>query len=141
MKRLLAFAFLCLILPPGLRAQTPDKPQPPVIGTIAQPEKLKILLKAEEAKNYIGETVTVCDIVVDARFLESSATQPTLLNLGAAFPNQHLTIFIAKEVRTSLANKPEEFYQGKKVCVTGKVTEYRGKPQIVLVKKEDMKTE
>jgi DNA/RNA endonuclease YhcR with UshA esterase domain len=141
MKRLLAFAFLCLILTPGLRAQTPDKPLPPVIGTIAQPEKLKILLKAEEAKNHLGETVTVCGVVRDARFLESSATQPTLLNLGAAFPNQHLTIFISKEVRASLANQPEEFYQGKKVCVTGKVTEYRGKPQIVLVKKEDLKTE
>ncbi len=139
MKQLFAFAFLFLILTPGLRAQTPDKPLPPVIGTIAKPEKLKILLKAEEAKNHIGETITVCDVVLDARFLESSASGPTLLNLGAAFPNQHLTIFISKEVRAGFETKPEEFYKGKKVCVTGKVTEYRGKPQIVLVKKEDLK--
>jgi hypothetical protein len=53
--------------------------------------------------------------VLDGRFLESSATEPTLLNLGATFPNQHLTIFISKEVRASFENKPEEYYKGKKV--------------------------
>jgi hypothetical protein len=111
MKYLFTFASLFFILAPGLRAQTQDKPLPPVIGTIAKPEKLNLQLKAAEAKNHLGETVTICDVVMDARFLESSASQPTLLNLGAAFPNQHLTIFISKEVRASFENKPEEYYK------------------------------
>jgi hypothetical protein len=141
MKQLLTLAFLIFLLPFSLLAQTPDKPLPPVIGAIAKPGELKTQIKSEEAKNYRGQTVTVCDEVMDARYLESSASQPTWLHMGAIYPNQHLTIFISKEVRATLGIKPKDYYKGKKICVSGRITAYKGKPQIVLLKKEDIQAE
>lgn len=48
----------------------------------------------EEAGKHIGETVTICSRVYGARYLESSATKPTLLNLGGSYPKNLLTVLI-----------------------------------------------
>ncbi len=36
------------------------------------------------------------------------------------------------DARKQFSNKPEEYYIGKTVCVTGKIELYRDKPQIVI---------
>jgi opacity protein-like surface antigen len=87
-------------------------------------------ITAEEAINNIGETVTICDKISDARFLESSPGKFTLLNIGGRFPNQKLTIVISEVNRNNFPLRPEIFYLNKSVCVSGKVTLYRQKPQI-----------
>ena len=56
----------------------------------------------------------------------------TLLNLGGNYPNQLLTIMIPGKDRDKFKEKPEEVYKGKAVCVTGKIVDYKGKPEIVV---------
>ena len=34
--------------------------------------------------------------------------------------------------QSEFKNAPEEYYKGNNVCVTGKITIYKGKPEIVL---------
>ena len=36
--------------------------------------------------------------------------------------------------RNEFKNKPEEYYVGKSICVTGKVELFKDKPQIVITK-------
>jgi len=62
----------------------------------------------------------------------------TLLNVGAAFPNQVFTIVIDNELRAKFETAPETFFLDKDVCVTGKVSLYRDAPQIVIYKKEQI---
>ncbi len=92
----------------------------------------------EEVKNKVGKTVTVLGKVVDARYLSSSAKQPTLLNIDKAFPNQIFTVVIYGENRKAFGYKPEEVLLGKNIFVTGKVTMYNGKPQVEIAKPEQI---
>ena len=89
-------------------------------------------IPAAEAAKHIGEKLTVCDKVFGGRFFENSNDQPTLLNMGDAYPNNPFTFVIYGADRKKFNYKPEEFLVNKQVCVTGEIKNYRDKPQIVV---------
>lgn len=88
-------------------------------------------LSASEAKDHIGEQATVCGKVASARYSATTRGKPTFLNLDKLYPNQIFTALIWGENRGKFGT-PEETYRDKQVCVTGKITEYRGAPEIVV---------
>ncbi len=92
----------------------------------------------QEAAANMGKTVTVCGKIFGGKYFEYSKNKLTLLNMGAAYPDAPLTIVIDGDSRKNFAKAPEEFYKDKEVCITGKVTEYKGKPQIVITKEEEI---
>jgi DNA/RNA endonuclease YhcR with UshA esterase domain len=89
-------------------------------------------IAASEAKDHYGEMATVCGEVVSARFSATSNGEPTFLNFDKAYPNQIFTVVIWGDNRSKFG-KPEDEFQGKRICVTGKITAYAGLPEIVLV--------
>ena len=56
-------------------------------------------IKLEEVMDHVGDSVTLTVPVVTGRFLNSAAGGPTLLNVGAPYPNQLLTLVVWKEDR------------------------------------------
>jgi hypothetical protein len=44
-------------------------------------------LRPEDAPSHIGETATVCGVVASAKFEAHARSQPTLLDLGKAYPH------------------------------------------------------
>jgi micrococcal nuclease len=92
---------------------------------------------AKTAATKPGETLTVCDKIFGGKYFETSS-KITLLNMGAAYPKSPLTIVIKAEDRVNFKVAPEEFYNNKKVCVTGTITVYNNKPQIVISKPSDI---
>ena len=82
-----------------------------------------------QAKNHVGETAMVCGKVVSARYASRSRGRPTFLNLDKPYPNQSFTVVIWGTNRAAFG-KPEKDYDGKDICVTGKIDTYRGVPQI-----------
>ena len=89
-------------------------------------------IKPEEAKNHIGDSLTVCGSVDGGKYLENANRQPTLLDMGGSYPNQALTLLIWGDNRSRFSYKPEEALRGKEVCVTGKIILYKDKPEIIL---------
>ena len=89
-------------------------------------------ITAAETGNHIGETITVCDKVFGTKYLESSSSAPTFLNMGAAYPNSPFTVVIFGSNRPNFKEKPELYYDNKKVCVTGTIKEYKGKPEMII---------
>lgn len=87
-------------------------------------------LLSYQAKNHFGEKATVCGLVVSARYLESKSRSPTFLDLDHPYPQQPFTIVIWGTDRMRFG-RPEESYASKRVCVTGTITDFRGKPEIV----------
>src|SRR5690349_24038353 len=87
-------------------------------------------LTAAEAKDHVGETATVCGNVVSTRYAASTKGQPTFLNLDKPYPNQILTVVIWGNNRSKFG-RPEVEYDEKRICVTGKITEYRGVPEVI----------
>jgi DNA/RNA endonuclease YhcR with UshA esterase domain len=99
-------------------------------GVSAQSQQAK-KLSASEAKDHIGEQATVCGKVASTRYAASTRGKPTFLNLDKPYPSQIFTALIWGENREKFG-APEENYRDKAVCVTGRITEYRGGPEIVV---------
>jgi hypothetical protein len=88
-------------------------------------------IPSSEAKNHVGETGVVCGKVADSRYLDSSARRPTFLNFDKKYPDHTFTAVIFGEDRAKFGT-PEKEYLDKKVCVSGKIENYNGRPQMVL---------
>jgi hypothetical protein len=103
------------------------KPAPPI--KIKNPGGIPT--KSQDSRNHIGEYLQVCDQVYSDKELKNMV----LLNLGAAYPNQVLTVV--------LKGKAMENYSGltgKKICASGTAVLYRGKPEIVVTDPQNLKT-
>jgi len=88
-------------------------------------------LAPEQAGDHIGEHATVCGVVADAAYRADVNGAPTFLNFGGAHPRQVFTALIWGEHRARFTSPPET-HVGESICVTGRVSAHRGKPQIVV---------
>lgn len=95
-------------------------------------------IRIEDVSKHIGDSVTICSKIFGGIYMEKSKSQPTFLNMGAAYPNQLLTIVIWKDARKYFKKPPETALLNREICITGKIIEYNGKPEIVFQKPEQM---
>ncbi len=80
--------------------------------------------------------VEICGTVVSAH---KSAKGNVFINLDKGFPNQVFSITIwAKDV-LNFDYQPELFFMNKRICVTGKITEYNGTPSMYLSNQKKIK--
>jgi len=102
------------------------------IGLLAAPARADLpVLAPEAAAERVGEHATVCGVVADASYRADVRGEPTFLNFGAPYPRHVFTALVWGEHRARFAQPPER-YEGESICVTGRVSAYRGKPQIVV---------
>ena len=80
-------------------------------------------ISVEDAARHYDENVQCCAKVYGTKALESM----TLVNLGAAYPNQPLTVVLRDQARVLASD-----LEGKTICVTGKLVNYKDKPEIVV---------
>jgi DNA/RNA endonuclease YhcR with UshA esterase domain len=99
------------------------------VGSVvfAQTEKK---ISGPQATQHVGETATVCGYVASTRYLSSSRSKPTFLDLDKPYPDQDFTVVIWPEERAKFG-EPEVKYLHKNICVTGGVTLYRDSPEII----------
>lgn len=88
---------------------------------------------ATDATNHMNQLVVVRDVVVQVALRQTLA----LLNLNQKYPKSPLTCVI----RADNTNKfPElETYLGQRVEVSGRITEYQSRPQIILTSTNQIK--
>jgi hypothetical protein len=89
----------------------------------AQPMESVTTVKEADVANYIGQTVKVCSKVYGHKDFGSLV----LVNMGAAYPNSLFTVVLRGEAKGLADN-----LDGKLICVSGKVVDYKGKPEIVV---------
>ena len=82
---------------------------------------------ATEAARHVGETATVTDRVDG---VHQSGKGNIFLNMGGKYPNQAFTAFIPAKSAGQFSDYQK--YDGQTVAVSGKITIYRGKPEIVV---------
>lgn len=96
---------------------------------------------SEQAATVVGQTVTICGVVADASYRADVRGAPTYLNFDRAFPNHSFTAVIWGEDRPKFSPAPEvAFGPGKRVCVTGLVELYQGKPEITVESVAEIET-
>jgi hypothetical protein len=94
-------------------------------------------IPSAKAKEHVGQDGTVCGKVADTRYLES-ARRPTFLNFDERYPNHTFTAVIFGENRAKFG-APEKDYLDRDICVTGKIEDYNGKPQIIVTEPQQIK--
>jgi hypothetical protein len=82
-------------------------------------------LHPEDAVRHIGETATVCGVVASAMFEANVQDQPTLLDLGEPSPHAIFTAVIYGDNRSKFGT-PETSLRGKRICVTGQISDIAG---------------
>ena len=87
-------------------------------------------ITAAEAAKHLNEKVTVCDKVFGGKYLNNAGL--TLLDVGGSHPNELLTLVIKSDDRKKFKTPPEDDLKGKKVCITGQIIDYKGKPEIII---------
>ncbi len=94
--------------------------------THVTPEPPKGVVPWQKAGNYLGQTITVEGRIVRVKDIGSI----TFLNFGKR-RGDFVVVIRAKDY-DNFPQPPAELYRGKKVWVTGKVTEHEGTPQIII---------
>ena len=79
----------------------------------------------EEASKHVGQTVTVQGVVSHVKIGHDGAIY---VDFGPMYPNEVFTAFIAPANAKQFPNA--EKLMGKTVLVNGKITLYKGKPEI-----------
>ena len=97
-------------------------------------------ISAADAKNHVGERATVCGEVASTHYAASSRGNPTFINLDKPYPNQIFTVLIWGTNRPKFGD-PEEVYRSKHICVTGKISDYKGAPEIIAYEPSQIKVQ
>jgi nuclease S1 len=92
-------------------------------GPAAQTGQTAQTIDIRDAGKHINDLVNVCAKVYGYKALDGL----TLVNLGAAYPDQLLTVVLKKDAKDAYAG-----LDGQMVCVTGTIVIYKGKPEIVI---------
>lgn len=95
-------------------------------------------IKIDELGKHVGDSVTVCTKIFGGVYLDRSKNTPTLLNAGGNYPDAPLTLVIWADAREHFENKPEVFYKDKQVCIKGRISIYKEKPQIVIYDEQQL---
>jgi hypothetical protein len=109
------------------------------LGLVAQTLLAADTIPSAKAKDHVGQEGTVCGKVADTRYLESGK-KPTFLNFDERYPNHTFTVVIFGENRAKFGT-PEKDYLDKNICVTGKIEDYNGKPEIIVTEPQQIKAE
>ena len=90
----------------------------------------QIKISIDSVATHKRENVIVCSEVHGIKSLEKM----TFINLGIEYPNSPLTIVIFAKDKGNFKHSIESTYNGKNICVTGILQEYKGSPQIIISK-------
>lgn len=88
-------------------------------------------ITSAQASGHVGERTTVCGKVVGANYASGSKGSPTFLNFDKPYPNHPFVVVIWGSDRSNFPSSPEKHYLNKRLCATGLIETYKGKPQII----------
>lgn len=92
-------------------------------------------IPASLASLHVNERETVCGSVAQKITAASAVGSPTFIDFERPYPNETFTAVIWRSDRLRVGAFPSS----GPVCVTGLITQYRGRPQIVLHSRSDWK--
>jgi hypothetical protein len=113
---------------------------PTVLVLLAGVGYAQTSISAAEAKSHVGERATVCGEVASTRYAARTRGNPTFINLDKPYPNQIFTVLIWGTDRPKFGD-PEELYRNKHICITGKISDYKGVPEVVAYEPPQIKVQ
>jgi hypothetical protein len=105
-----------------------------LIAGFSLTSKAQQTIAQADLKNNIGKTVTLCDVVYSVKIVSDTLT---LLNMGAAYPNQKFTVAIkGNKIVLDWIN-----LKTKHLCATGTLELYKNTLQLVISQPSEIKVD
>ncbi|MCB0725808.1 MAG: hypothetical protein KDC73_14025 [Ignavibacteriae bacterium] len=117
--------------PPETKTETQTKE--PKNTSSETNEKPSGILKPSSAGDHVGESATVKGYVADVHITKKVA----FLNFDKKYPKNTFTGVIFARSFSVFDNI--EQYEGKTISITGEISTYKGKPQIILENEDQIK--
>jgi DNA/RNA endonuclease YhcR with UshA esterase domain len=96
--------------------------------TLTAAPALAETVTAPEAKNHIGQNVTVEGAVIEVHHAQSG--KAIFIDFGGRYPNNTFAAVIFKDDFNKFPNV--DSLVGKTIDITGLIKEYRGRPEIIV---------
>ncbi len=90
--------------------------------------KAQTNITPKQAKEHLNDTATVCG-KLEGVYVSKEGN--VFLNFGDKYPHQIFTAFISQKVAND-STKKFSFSTGQTICITGRIKENKGKPEIVV---------
>jgi very-short-patch-repair endonuclease len=109
------------------------------VQTVAESQPATVALGAScenpvewnRAGDFTGRRAAVSGSIAGISFRPDSAGQPTWINIGADFPDRSRFVAVVwGRNRSALSRTLDGLSTGDRICIIGKIGEYRGIPQI-----------
>ena len=107
------------------------------VPALGQEPDAELVITATQADEHIGEVALVCGVVADTHYAQTSTGRPTYINFEEPFPDAPFTAIIWGSDRGAFPYDPAVLL-GMDICVYGEIDRYRGKPQMKLVRPEQV---
>ena len=89
------------------------------------------IVPMDSVSAHIGYDVTFCEKVSDA-FKPAGENKLIYINFGGKYPDHKFTAVIFPKDQPKFPLNPVTVLKDKNVCITGKISEYKGTAQMVL---------
>lgn len=91
-------------------------------------------ISVDFVNGHLGENVIVCSQVFGIK----QTDKVTFINVGAAYSGSPLTVVIFTKDLANFKDNPSALYNDKKICVIGKLQDYKGKTEIVITQPSEI---
>ncbi|MFT7252244.1 MAG: hypothetical protein ACI9FW_002003 [Flavobacterium sp.] len=87
--------------------------------------------------HYEGKKITVC-AKVQGIFVSNKTKKTTFINFGSPYPKEKFIVVIFEKDLINFSYDVTTHLKNKTVCITGIVKMYKGKPEIIATKEEQI---
>ncbi|WP_339888581.1 hypothetical protein [uncultured Flavobacterium sp.] len=91
----------------------------------------------DSLQHYEGKKVTIC-AKVQGIFISNKTKKTTFINFGKPYPKEKFVVVIFEKDLINFSYDIPTHLKNKTVCITGIVKMYKGKPEIVATKEEQI---
>jgi DNA/RNA endonuclease YhcR with UshA esterase domain len=93
------------------------------------------VIPATEAASHIGQSVTVEGVVSEVH--TASSGKATFIDIGGTYPNEAFTAVIFERNMSAVGDVSA--LTGKTVDITGAIQLYRGRPEVIIVSRSQIR--
>ena len=101
---------------------------PLAFAQTSSPADTATVLSSAQASEHVGENRTVCGEIANEYTASTSHGTPMFVDLDQAYPHQIFDLVIWGDNKADVG----QFPKAGKVCASGKIIVYRGRPEILL---------
>jgi len=100
---------------------------------------LNVSAQNKASTSYKG-TTTICSLVSEGSGGRVAKDAPLILYMQDSVQNQRIEIVFSKLMRGKMSYNPYDKLVNQPVCITGKISEYKNAPAIIISKENQIKT-